>query len=111
MVPAIVGQNQALGAILLQPIPALRTSTAGIDKGANSNSFTSLEPGYLVTYGVYHAGDFVPRNHWKYGAAPLVASLMDIGVTDPAILNVDSDIMFLRDAPREFIRRQGSFGG
>ena len=110
MVPTVVRQNQAFGAILLQAFPTLRASMAGIDKGADSNSVTSLKPGYFVTHGVYHTGDFVPRNHWKYGAAPLVASLMDVGVTDPAVLNVDGDIVFLRHAPREFIGRQGSFG-
>src|ERR1700679_3110659 len=111
MVATVVRQNQACCAVLFQALAALRALMARIDEGADAHSVTDLILRHFAADRANHAGDLVTGNHWKDGTAPLIAGLMNIGMANAAILDVDSDVALPRHTAFEFIRSQCCFGG
>jgi hypothetical protein len=78
---------------LLKALRAIPAVPARINKNANSNLLPNLELGYRCTHPGDCPNDFVTRNHGKKCSAPLFASLMDIGVTDSRIFNLEPNIV------------------
>jgi hypothetical protein len=48
-------------------------------------------------------------DHWKGGSSPFIPNLMDVGVTDACIENLDHNISRPRIPTREFIGGKGGF--
>ena len=73
------------------------------DEAAHADSVADFELAHLVPHGRHNSSDFVARNHGKDGflqvVGPFPTTLMDIGVANPAVLDVDGDIVLLRLAP------------
>src|SRR6185312_5830950 len=111
----VVGQGH-VRAELLEACLALRTRTVGVDQAANSGKVADLE----LRHGRAGAGNTAhDLMAWDAGingghnAAPLVADLMQVGVTDAAEENLDAHIRVGWIAPRDRggCKRRCSTGG
>src|ERR1700690_1963006 len=92
----VVGKGR-IRAELLEARHALRAGAIGVDHAADGSRVAGLELGHRRTDLGYAPDNFVPRNTWIDGGhefAPLVADLVEIGVTNAAIQNFDLDILF-----------------
>jgi len=98
---AVVRPDRTRGAILLDPLPALRAGAAGIDEAADAGPVAHFVFGDLDADRRDDSRDFVPWNHREDGSAPLIAHLMDIGVAHAAELDGYCDIVLARLAPFE----------
>ena len=114
LIPRVVCPDGLHAAILLEASLALSTGAAGIDKTAHSHLVADLVLRHLAAHCGNYAGDFMPRHHGEdrffLVVAPLVARLVNIGMTDSAILDLDDNIMFPRFAPIKRIRSKRSLG-
>jgi hypothetical protein len=86
---AIVGNDQTIPTILLQPCSAVGALPTGIDEAANASEVAHFELLHLVAHSRYPANDLVSRHHGVNGVAPFVADLMDIRVANATIDNLD----------------------
>src|SRR5262249_38192806 len=80
----------------------------------DSNFVAHLVSSDLVPDSRHHAGNLVPWHHREYRFllifAPFVASLMNVGMADAAILNVDDNVVVSRDPPFKLPRRERGVG-
>ena len=84
-----------LFAILFLSGFALLTTSTRVDKASDPNKIAGFELFHSVT-GFYDAPDnFVPWHHWVDRAPPFVAGLMDVGMADTTIRDVNVDIVGL----------------
>ena len=95
---AIVGGAHALFTILFLAGFALRTFPARIDKAPDADQVIGLEFGDLTTRFDHAPNNFVPWHHGVDRASPFVAGLMDIGMADATVEDVDLHIVGL-DVP------------
>src|SRR5450631_273483 len=79
---------------------------AGVDEATDAVMLTDLELRNSRADLRNHTRDLVTRNHWKGRSAPLITRLMDIGVANTAILDVDDDIVGTRIATTKGERRK-----
>ncbi len=99
----VVGKDH-IGAELLKPRFALRTGAVRIHHASDRGEVTGLELGDRRASLGDAADDLVARDarvDGRHHAAPLVANLMEIGVTDTAEKNFDLDIVFGGIAPHD----------
>src|SRR5436305_827110 len=104
-VDVVVRERRTLFAILLKPALAGRTVLARVDHAADADLIARLETGDLRSDAGYAADDFMARHHRVNTVAPVIASLMQIGVADTAVQNVDHDIVRTRLAALKKKRR------
>jgi hypothetical protein len=57
-----------------------------------------------------HSGNLMTRNHRELRTTPFIAGLMNIRMTNSAILDVDRDIVFAGIATFESVGDKGGFG-
>jgi hypothetical protein len=82
--------------------------------GPSSDHFADLEAGDLVAHRADAADDFVARHDRIDAAVPFVAGLMDIGVADAAVKDVDHYVVRARVTALEVVggqRRGSGLGG
>lgn len=109
--PAVVGEDQTRVAVLLLPMPALGALAAGIDKDTDADFVSDLVLANFAADSRDDSRDFVARNHGEYGATPLIAGLMNVGMTNAAKLDVDDHVVLARLAAFKRIGRQRSLDG
>ena len=110
-VATVVGPHRNNGAVLLQSLLTLGAGAAGIDHASNPHLIANLVFCDATAHRGNDSGDLVARDHGEDGATPLIAGLVNIGVADPAKLDVDGNIVLAGFAPFESIGRQRSLGG
>ena len=99
----VVGEGQ-VGAELLEAFFALGTGAIGVDHAADGGEFADFEFGYGGADFGDAADDLVAGDAGVYrghDAAPLVAGLMEVGVTDAAEENLNLHIGLGWIAPRD----------
>jgi hypothetical protein len=89
---------------------ALGTGSAGIHKATHSSAIPDFEPLYLAAYSFHRAHDLVPGHHRESSLTPLLAGLVNIGVANAAVLDINDYIMFPRLAALERKRNKWSLG-
>ncbi|MHC2543083.1 hypothetical protein ACVINY_003731 [Sinorhizobium meliloti] len=97
---AVVGHHEARQ-ILLQVEITLGAGRAGVDEAADTHPVADLEPGDLGADCPDDADDLVARYHGEGRIAPFVARLVDVGMADAAIFDVDHHVVVARFATLE----------
>ena len=83
---------------------------ARVDHAANADQIADFVLGDVRTDGGDFADDLVAGHQRVNGDAPLVARLMDVGMADAAVENLDRHVVGARAAAFEFHRGEGSGG-
>jgi hypothetical protein len=91
---------------LLEPSLAFRAFTAGINETTDSGQIARFEFGHMIARLNYAPDDFMPGHHRIDRTAPLITDLMDIGMADAAVQNLDLDVMRTNFAPLKTERAQ-----
>jgi hypothetical protein len=107
---AVVGERHADLAILLLAFAAGRAAAAGIDEAADADDVAGLPFLHMVADLDHLADNLVARDHGEDRVVPLVLHLMNVGVTDAAIKNVNQNVVRARFAPLDGPRRQLGLG-
>jgi hypothetical protein len=81
----------------------------GVNHASNPGQVPRSESGDFRSHGGYPSGNLVAWNHGKGGASPFIPNLMDVGVADARIENLDHDIPRTRIPTRELIGDKGGF--
>ena len=89
----VIGQGAALGAILFEPGLAGLAAAARIDHAADGGEIAGLELRDMRPDLDHAADDLMARNHGIKRIAPVIARLMEVGMADAAIKDVDLDVM------------------
>src|SRR3990167_7305041 len=84
----VVGADHIV-TVVFQADFALFAVLAAVDDTTNPDKIAWLKAGDVSTNGRYPADDFVAGNAGELGARPFSASLMQVGVADAAVGNVD----------------------
>src|SRR5580698_8702343 len=96
-IAGVVGPYREHSAVLFESALALGTGSAGVDKNAGANFVADLIFRNFASDRGDHTGNFMSRHHGENRFflifAPFVARLVNIGVADPAIFNVDDNIV------------------
>lgn len=108
---AIVGEDLAVLAILLQARVAGRAMMATVDQAADADRVADLELGHRTADGRNVADDFVPGHAGVQRVGPLVAGLVQVGMADAAVGDVDLDVVRPRLAANNVERRQRRVSG
>ena len=99
-----VGLRRAVLTVLLVALRAGGARTAAVHQAPHANEVADLVRGDLGPDRGDAAHDFMARHQRIRGHAPVVVSEVDVGVTDPAIGDVDRDVpgtdMTARDRER-----------
>src|SRR6185312_11383677 len=90
---AVVGADETVLAILLQPLVAGRAVLAATDQAAHTHGVADLEAGDLATDCADVADDLVARHAGIQRAAPFGAHGMQVGMADTAIGDLDLHIL------------------
>jgi len=96
-------------AVLLEPVGARGAGAAGVDEAAHPDDVAHLPLRHLGADARDLSDDLVPGNHRKRGVTPLVADLMQIGVTYAAVEDVDDDVLLAWLTALERERTEGGF--
>ncbi len=100
----VIGEGRRFLAILLEVFLAGRAFAAGVDHAADTGPVADLQ---LLDMGAdFHdlADDLVAGHHRVERVVPVVANLMEIGVADAGVENLDLDIVRAGFAPLEIER-------
>lgn len=114
LVRSVVGEGRRAIAELLLPALAARAGTAGIDQAAHGDEIADLELGGRAAGARDAADDLVARHAGVdrgHEGLPLVAGLVDVGVTDAAVQHLDLHIVRLRVAALDGRRCERAGGG
>ena len=95
---------------LLDSLSATRAGSTRIDEASDAHRIPNLEFGHLWPNPRDVAGHLVARNHGICRVAPLSACLMNIGVTDPTVLDLQKNVIRPELATSEIERFQFRFG-
>lgn len=95
---AVIGEDHVL-AIVLQPIVAVRALTATIHEAAYAHLISDVEASDGPPYGGHTADDFMAGHAGVLNARPLRADLMDVGVADAAVGDIDLHVVRAGCAP------------
>ncbi|KAG1260497.1 hypothetical protein G6F65_015042 [Rhizopus arrhizus] len=106
----VVGQRGAFFAVLLQVQAAGLAVQAGIHHAAHAGVVARLELGDVLAHLGDAADDFVAGHHRIDGVAPIAARLMQIGMADAAVEDVDQHIVVAGFAPGETERNERGIG-
>ena len=113
---AIIGAGPPLFAIIFQILFAAGACAAAIDQTAHAHDIAHLEAGDLCPDGADVTDDFMARNAGVKRAAPFGADLMQVGMADAAIGDVDLHIARTYRAPfdrhgfKGFVASRGAIG-
>jgi hypothetical protein len=86
-------------AVLLQALLATITGSAGVYETTDSGQLTDFETFHLGSDACHASDNFMPGDHGKNCAAPLVPRLMDVRVADSAVKDFDEHIVWPWFAP------------
>ena len=89
----VIGPREAFFAELFEIGLARRAMAAGIDHAADGGEIAGLEPGHTGADLDHPADDLVAGHHRIERIAPVVAGLMQVGMADAAIENVDLHVV------------------
>ncbi|MNN30577.1 hypothetical protein D3C81_1442310 [compost metagenome] len=106
----VIGADHAV-AVVLQTTDAVLTLLAAIDDAADANQLAKLEARDMRAYCGHPPDDFVARHAGELGSGPLRPDLMQIGVADAAIRDVDLHVMGAGTAAGDFHRLQRLVAG
>src|SRR5262249_4230692 len=102
------------GAVWLEPALALVAGAAGVDKGTDADGVSDLVFRDLGGDRCDDAGDLMSRGHGGDGFVlkfvPLTAGLMNVGVADATVFDVDEHIVLAKFAAGERVRSECGFG-
>src|SRR5690606_13738671 len=90
---AVVGRDIALEAELFLAGKAVLALAAGVDEASDSDPVTDLVPGDVRPDGADDAGDFVAGHHREDRSTPLLTGLVDVGVADSGVGDVDLHVV------------------
>ena len=107
--PGVVGADEALDAVVFQARLAVGADAAGVDQHADAGQVAGLEPGHLRADRRHAADDLVAGHHGIHRAAPLVAHLVDVGVADAAVGDLDDHIARARFAALKAVGTSADF--
>ena len=72
---------------------AIRALAARVDQTANTHLVPDLKSFHCRSNIRYRTDNFMPRDHGINGIAPFITGLMDIGMADAAISDVNGHII------------------
>ncbi|MNV40938.1 hypothetical protein D3C71_1325590 [compost metagenome] len=97
----VIGQRGAFLAVLLQVQAAGLAVPAGIHHAAHAGVIARLELGDVLAHLRDAADDFVARHHRVHRIAPIAARLMQVGMANAAVQDVNQHVVVARLAARE----------
>src|SRR4051812_14848709 len=109
-VVAVVGEGRELLAVLLESAPATRAGAAGVNHAADGGEIALFEFRDGTAGLDYASYDFVAGHDGVDRIVPLVARLVEIGVADAAIQDVDHYIVRERMTALDGERRERRIG-
>src|SRR5699024_9240957 len=101
----VVGADHAV-AIVLQPLGAFVAVLATVDDAADAHKVANLEIRHVRTHVGYAPNDLVARHARKMSAGPFGTHLVQVGMTDAAVSDVDPNIVRTGFTPGDFQRFQ-----
>ena len=102
---SVVGRSGILLAVDFQPGAAGAALAAGVDQHADTDGLADLKVGDIGTNRRDAPDDLMARHHRVGRVAPPVPRLVNIGMTDTAVKNVNRNIVGAGIAPRKLPRR------
>ncbi len=109
-VGAVVGVGGAVFAVLFPALSAGVAVAARLDHAAHADRVAGLEARDLGADLQHAAHDFVAGHHRIPRAAPVVADVVHVGVADPAVQDLDDDVVRPRAAAVELEQAQAAGG-
>ena len=106
----VVGADHAV-AVILQPAGAVFAVLAAVDDAADPDQVAGLEGGDLGAHGRNPPDDLVTRHAGKLGTRPLCADLVEVGMTDTAVGDVDLHVVGTRRTTGDVHRLQELVAG
>jgi len=106
-----VGHGRAFEAVLLQALGAGLAVAAGVDHATDTDQVADLVRGDLVTHRGDPANDLVAGHQRVHGDAPFVARLVDVGMANATVEDLDGDVVRARGAALEGHGGQGAGRG
>ena len=88
-----VGENRVRAVLLLALLKTLAGGVA-VHHAAHTHPVTRFKPRDLGTHGLHHASDFVPRHLGVLLRPPVALHLVDVGVANTGIADVDQNVVF-----------------
>lgn len=79
---------------------------AGVHHAYHRDGIAGLKPGYSGANTEHTTDDLVTGHYRIMGIVPVIASLVQVGMTDTALVNIDHHIIAARFTPLEPERRQ-----
>ena len=99
LIGAVIRERRDPQAVLFEAAPAILAGAAGIDHAADGGYIALSEFRHALSDLNHAAHDFVAGNYGVDGVAPLIACLMQVGMTDPAVEDIDEYIVVGGVAP------------
>ena len=90
---------------------ASRAFPAGVDVATHADTVADSHRGDVAANLRHDARDLMAGDHREDRGEPLLASLMDVGVADPGVLDIDADIVGPDFATRHRKRFKWRVGG
>ena len=85
----VIGSGHSAIAVLLKASFAVLTGSAGVYEYADANSIADFPFGDIRSDGRDGSNDFVAGDHWIDRSTPFVARLVEVGVADAAVEDID----------------------
>ena len=110
-VGAGVGGHHAVEAVLLVAVAAVGALAAGVDHAADADTVTDPVAGDVGADLGDDTHDLVSRHDGERLGSPVAVDGVDVGVTDPGVLDLDEDVVRADVAAFDDGRGQGLAGG
>ena len=107
---AVVGADHAV-AVILQPFVAFGAMLAAVHDAADAHQVANLVGGDMAAHGGDAAHDLVPRHAGIQRARPFAAHLVQVGMADAAIDDLDPNVMGAHRAAGDLHAVQRLVGG
>jgi hypothetical protein len=107
---SVVGHHERAAAKLFLPVVASFAVPAGVHETTDTDRIACGEPRHRAPDTADPPDDLVPGNHGEHPVSPLVANLMNIGMADAAIEDLDQDVFGTRVPALEVERSQRGSG-
>lgn len=89
---AVVSKSRSLFAMLFQVLFTAGAGPAGIDEAAHRRDVADFEMFNFFADGNHFPDDLMPRHAWINGIVPFIPSLVNIGMANPAVQDLDLNI-------------------
>jgi hypothetical protein len=109
-VGAVVSEHQLVLTILFLVVPAVGTGAARIDHAPHRGEIPGLESGDARSHRHDSSHHLMSGNDGVDGSLPLAANGVQIRVADPAVKNLEVDVVGERDSALEVERNQRGRG-